>query len=389
MPHIEDRVVHDADSHTMETPDWLKPFSDPRMRDAIQVEFDKLFFGPRGDAFQSVHEQQNDEAFRAGYENEFMARKNHLALGSYRRDDRSQALDLLGVKTQLIFPTTCNVILESLEHGEDGDLLYAMAQASNRAQIDFCSVDRRLLPVCNVPLADLKRAPVAAEDAVQLGAAALLIPWACPKNHATSHVELDGVWARAQEAGIPILFHVGAADFVLPKAHSINGWPEIPDFHGGDENFRSVSFMAIPSGPQQALSMLILDGVLDRFPKLMVGVIELGASWIPGYMRQLSAAMEAFGRHEERLQRLALRPEEYVARQVRVTPYPTEDAGWIIENTSPDICMFSSDYPHVEGGRNPYGRFQKTTAGLPEKTLDRFYRGNFESMMGNAMNATR
>jgi len=65
-----------------------------------------------------------------------------------------------------------------------------------------------------------------------------------------------------------------------------------------------------------------------------------------------------------------------------VTPYPTEDAGWIIENAGDSICMFSSDYPHVEGGRNPYGRFQKSTEGLAEPALDAFYRGNFEQLMG-------
>jgi predicted TIM-barrel fold metal-dependent hydrolase len=389
MPYIEDRIVHDADAHIMETPDWLKPFSDPDMRDAIQVEFDEVFFGPRNDAFQAVLERHEDAAFRADEEAEFMARKNHLAMGAFRKQDRSRAVDLLGVQNQLIFPTTSNVLLESLEHGDNIDLLYAMARASNRAQIDFCAVDKRLLPVCNVPLADLDNAPIAAAEAIRMGAAALLIPWACPRRHATSHVQLDQVWAQAQEAGIPILFHVGAADFVLPRAHAINGLPATPDFHGGDENFRSISYMAIPAGPQQALSMLILDGVLDRFPKLMIGVIELGAVWVPGYIRQLAAAMEAFGRHEDRLRKLALRPEEYVTRQVRVTPYPTEDAGWIIENSSPDICMFSSDFPHVEGGRNPYGRFKRTTEGLPEEVLDKFYRANFESMMGTSMTGAR
>ena len=60
MPYIEDRIVHDADAHIMETPDWLKPFSDPDMRDAIQVEFDKVFFGPRSDAFQAVLDKHDD-----------------------------------------------------------------------------------------------------------------------------------------------------------------------------------------------------------------------------------------------------------------------------------------------------------------------------------------
>lgn len=381
MPHIADRIVHDADSHVMETSNWLTPFVDPKMRDEIQDVFDRTFLN-RQEQFQEMVAQQDDPEFRAKDDVDFMARKNHLAIGSFRKEDRPLALNLIGVASQLVFPTTSNVLMERLEHGDNYDLLYGMARASNRAQLDFCSVDERLLPVCNVPLADFKQASETAKDAIAIGARALLIPWACPKHHATSHIGLDPVWAQAQEAGIPILFHVGAADFVLPKAHAINGLPAIPDFHGGDENFRSISYMAIPSGPQQALSMLILDGVLDRFPKLKIGVIELGAIWLPGYMRQLEAAMEAFGRHEQRLQALELKPQEYVTRQVRVTPYPTEPARWIIENAGVETCMFSSDYPHVEGGRNPYGRFQQSTEGLDDTALDAFYRGNFENLMG-------
>lgn len=384
MPHIEGRIVHDADAHIMETPNWLEPYSEAKFRDEIQRQFDKVFFGTRKEQFQAVVAKHSEAKFKEQVETEFMARKNHQALGSFRKEDRPLAVDLLGVQRQLIFPTTSNVLIEKFEFSDDLGLVYAMARASNRAQVDFCSIDNRLLPVCNVPLASLEQAPLIAKEAIELGAAALLIPWACPKHHATSHVDLDRVWALAEEAKIPILLHVGAADFVLPAAHAKNGLAEIPDFHGGDENFRSISYMAIPSGPQQALSMLILDGVLDRFPELMFGVIELGAIWVPGFIRQLDAATQAFGRHEERLQTLKLKPSEYVSRQVRVTPYPTEDAGWIIKNAGDDICMFSSDYPHVEGGRNPYGRFQKSTEGLCEQTLDAFYRGNFEQLMGSA-----
>ena len=381
MPHIADRFVHDADAHTMETRDWLTPFCEDKFKEQIASLFNRGF-DRQGDSYQKTIDLHDEPTFRAKDEEEFMARKNLMAIGSFRKEDRSQAIDLLGVQSQLLFPTSANVHLESLEHGDDMNLLYAMARASNRAQIDFCSADNRLFPVCNVPLADMKEALKIAQEAIELGARALLIPWACPKNHATSHIGLDPLWATAQEAGIPIIFHVGAADFVLPKAHANNGMGPIPDFHGGEENFRSISYMAIPSGPQQALSMLILDGVLDRFPSLKVGIIELGAIWLPSYLRQLEAAMEAFGRHEERLQKLSLKPSEYVTRQVRVTPYPTEPAGWIIEQSGPDICMFSSDYPHLEGGRNPYGRFQRTTQNLDEGALNKFYRTNFEDLMG-------
>ncbi len=222
MPHIADRFVHDADAHTMETRDWLTPFCEDKYKEQIASLFNRGF-DRQGDSYQKTIDLHDEPAFRAKDEEEFMARKNLMAIGSFRKEDRSQAIDLLGVQSQLLFPTSANVHLESLEHGDDMNLLYAMARASNRAQIDFCSADNRLFPVCNVPLADMKEALKIAQEAIELGARALLIPWACPKNHATSHIDLDPVWATAQEAGIPIIFHVGAADFVLPKAHANNG----------------------------------------------------------------------------------------------------------------------------------------------------------------------
>ena len=36
-----------------------------------------------------------------------------------------------------------------------------------------------------------------------------MIPSRCPPGHSPSHVAFDPLWALAQEAGLPILFHVG------------------------------------------------------------------------------------------------------------------------------------------------------------------------------------
>jgi len=314
-----------------------------------------------------------------------MVRKNWQATGSFLSKDRPGALDLLGFSSQLIFPTMTVGYLAALEHRDDMDLLYGTAEASNRAMSAFCSPDSRLLAVGYVPLADLSRVAEAIDQAIESGCRALLIPSRCPREHATSHKDLDILWARAQEAGLPILFHVGNPDELLSNAHKNNGAPPIPDFHGGSENFTSVSYMAIPAQPSLALSMMILDGVLERFPKLRVGVIELGASWLPGFMRQLDSAVEAFSRMEDRLRALSLKPSEYIRRQVRVTPFPAEDAGWIIEQTGPEVCLFSSDYPHVEGGRNPLGRFAGSVGHLSSESQERFYRQNFEDLMGPSL----
>jgi predicted TIM-barrel fold metal-dependent hydrolase len=122
--------------------------------------------------------------------------------------------------------------------------------------------------------------------------------------------------------------------------------------------------------------------VADRFPDLRFGIIEQGASWLPGWMRYLDSAFNAFRKNEERLQRLSAPPSEIVRRQVRVTPYPHEDTGWIIRNSGPEVCLFSSDYPHVEGGRNPLKRFGESLVGCSDVELDRFYELNMADLMG-------
>jgi predicted TIM-barrel fold metal-dependent hydrolase len=116
-------------------------------------------------------------------------------------------------------------------------------------------------------------------------------------------------------------------------------------------------------------------------------VIELGATWAPGWMRQLDSAFEAFRKNETRLQAMEMKPSEYVQRQIRVTPYPHEDTGWTIENTGPHVCLFSSDFPHVEGGRNPIARFDRSmdAAGTSPDDRERFYVDNFVDLMGEAL----
>jgi predicted TIM-barrel fold metal-dependent hydrolase len=199
-------------------------------------------------------------------------------------------------------------------------------------------------------------------------------------------VALDAVWGRAQEAGIPILFHVGGEEKLNP-AYFDNGLPRVKDFHGGEENFTSVSFMTIPMSVMQTLAAMIFDGVLDRFPRLKFGVIELGASWLPGWMRTMDSAHLAFFKNEERLHRLSARPSEIVRRQVRVTPYPHEDAGWLIREAGEEVCLFSSDFPHVEGGRNPLKRFGDSLAGIAPAAVDRFFADNFIDLMGEGLPA--
>jgi predicted TIM-barrel fold metal-dependent hydrolase len=383
MPYIENRIVHDADSHLMELPDALDEFLEARFR----VRYDalpKLHKLPRNaDYVKKARAQHEDPQFRKAANENILLRKNHEALGSFRREDRAQALDQLGFASQLIFTTWCLGNFD-LDQSADIDLCYAAARAHNRMMSAFCSVDRRLLGTGYVPLVNFEQALATAQEAIKLGCKALLIPSRCPPGISPSHIGFEPLWASAQEARLPIVFHVGGEEKINPDYFN-NGLPRVKDFHGGEENFTSLSFMPIPQSVQTTLAALIFDGVLDRHPQLRFGAIELGAAWLPSWMRFMDSAAAAFVKNEERLQKLSLKPSEFVRRQVRATPYPHEDVGWIIANSAEEVCLFSSDYPHVEGGRNPLKRFNDSLSGTSTRAVERFYCDNFIDLMGEGL----
>ena len=380
MAYIENRTVHDADSHVMEMPDKILEYLEPSYREEFISEANKAVTVTQDLA--AAEAKQDDPEFRAGDEAELLQRKNHLALGAYRNQDRPKTLDLLGVTSQLVFTTAAlgNFGLDE----KNTKLAQAAARAHNRMNSDFCSVDRRLLATGYVPLSDVDASLPIANEALELGCKGLVVPSMCPANHSPSHRGFDALWATAEEAGIPILFHVGGEE-KMSMAYTENGGEKVKDFHGGDENFTGLSYMAIPLSIWQTMTALIFDGVFDRHPNLKFGVIELGASWLPSWLRFMDSGFEAFRKGEARLQALSMKPSELAERQLRVTPYCHEPTGWILRESSPDMLLFSSDFPHVEGGRNPVKRFEDNMEGISDEALGRFYRDNFIDLMGRGL----
>src|SRR5947208_16021013 len=130
--------MHDADAHIVEPPDWLVPYADPAVRPRLEAYYDKGWAAHRkflDDALQ----KHADPDYRAKDAEEIWLRKNYRATGSFIKEDRSLALDLLGFETQLVFNTFHNHELHDAEHGDDLDYAYGIARAHNRGMVAFCS----------------------------------------------------------------------------------------------------------------------------------------------------------------------------------------------------------------------------------------------------------
>jgi predicted TIM-barrel fold metal-dependent hydrolase len=74
-------------------------------------------------------------------------------------------------------------------------------------------------------------------------------------------------------------------------------------------------------------------------------------------------------------------PSQQLAEQAGFTPYPFEDVGAMIRESDPNLYLFSSDYPHAEGGRNPLGRFQESLAEVDDADREHFYWGNMARLL--------
>ncbi len=378
MTYAGDRRIYDADSHVMETREWLDPYLDPDVRNKLRPLYghkpgriDKLLDEARarkGDA----------EAEAKALENPIAGPKGWTAAGAFDPDERRRVLDQFGFAGQLVFGTAS---LSPALAAEDQGVLYAGARAHNEAMAAFCRADQRLYGVGYVPLDDPQRALVEVDAALAAGNRAIMISAGPAGERSPGHPDLDPVWARLSETRTPFMLHIGPGTKTQPKAFRNNGRERAPDLHGGGENLRFADYIMLSFAPQVWLTAMVYDGVFERFPELRGGVIEAGAGWAPEFLRELDLGYKSFRRTDPYLENMPLTPSEYVRRAVKFTPFPGEDVGRMIRDGGADLFMFSSDYPHPEGTNDPLGRFQRTMAGLDDDALDRFYRRNFVEMM--------
>ena len=73
---------------------------------------------------------------------------------------------------------------------------------------------------------------------------------------------------------------------------------------------------------------------------------------------------------------------------MKFTPFPFEDTTWLVEQGGPELFMFSTDYPHPEGGRRPFEIFEEAVAPFDDATRERFFWGNGAELLGLGTRST-
>ena len=243
----------------------------------------------------------------------------------------------------------------------------------------------RLLPVTALDYHDLDVVVAELERMRARGSRIFLVP-AYPVNGAPpSHPSWDRVWSAACDLAMAPMLHTG-----FERMRFDAGWANQND---------DVTLMRMLTGahrhvaPTTLINALVYSGVFERFPTLLLLLAEVGTGWLPFLYREIddrvSAVAELFvGKWQH-----ALKPSEYLARNVKATPLSAGNDSpllAIMDALPEEMLVFSSDFPHFEGFTDPIGHYAKELAPLSAEKRARFLGGTIDDAfrrMGDALSS--
>jgi len=386
MTYAHRKDIYDADTHMMEHPNWIYDFASEDIKEHLEpiVEGDKEVFERIDKAIANFENRQSSSTAMEQAKKEFMTwnHKGWEGLGAFNAEERKLANDLLGFKAHIVFPTSA---FDQVLAAKEQKIILGGVEALNKGMATFCSIDKRMHGAAYIPFAygeDI--AMKFLQQAIKDGFSVIMIDTIAPEGaKASTHPDFDKVWREIEANDIAITLHVGADNSWDPVPLSFyNNGGTVPHHKEGDAPRDALAYMGISYCAELFLASMIFDGVFNRFPNLRVGVVELGASWIISWMKHLDQSFRAFRRLQD-LSQVELLPSEYVQKHIKVTAFPGEDIGWLLNNGAADLMMFASDYPHHEGTDDPIKRFEQTMSEVSEENKTKFYSENFIKLLGS------
>ena len=386
MTYAHRKDIYDADTHMMEHPNWIYDFASEDIKEHLEpiVEGDKEVFERIDKAIANFENRQSSSAALEQAKKDFMTwnHKGWEGLGAFNAEERKLANDLLGFKAHIVFPTSA---FDQVLAAKDQKIILGGVEALNKGMATFCSVDKRMHGAAYIPFAYGEDIALKfLKQAIKDGFSVIMIDTIAPEGaKASTHPDFDKVWREIEANDIAITLHVGADNSWDPVPLSFyNNGGSVPPHTEGDAPRDALAYMGISYCAELFLASMIFDGVFNRFPNLRVGVVELGASWIISWMKHLDQSFRAFRRLQD-LSQVELLPSEYVQKHIKVTAFPGEDIGWLLNNGAADLMMFASDYPHHEGTDDPIKRFEQTMSDVSEEIKTKFYSENFKTLLGS------
>jgi predicted TIM-barrel fold metal-dependent hydrolase len=253
--------------------------------------------------------------------------------GGWDPAQRLPDMELDGVEAEVLY-TTLGFRLFWLK---DTGLQRACFRVYNDWLAAYCSyAPKRLKGLALISLYDPKEGAQELERCAKLGLKGAMIWCSPPADQPYSSEIYDPFWAAAQDLDMPV------------SLHAITGMERIPWEYDAEK--RAMRSTVTPHEIEKSFSILILSGVLERFPRLKIVSAENNCGWLPYYLQRMDRGFARFGPSGTVTPwptKLTLKPSEYFQRQMYCTfiddSFGVASRHWI----GVDNIMWSSDYPHT------------------------------------------
>jgi predicted TIM-barrel fold metal-dependent hydrolase len=340
--------VLDSDMHVLEPPDLWQRYIDPAFKHAAPVGLAEmprdmrvrvksrvmLRVGPVRPVTRtgSVWSSAQDTAF---------ADAEHRG---WDATSQKSAMDAEGLDKAVLFPSrglfVLGLDLPSVM-GQDGlepEYAAAIARAYNDWLHDFCKqYPDRFVGAGMVAPHDVTSAVAETRRCTeQLGMKAIFLTPGCVGRRPWHDAYYDPLWAECERLGIAATFHGGGQTYLRPD-FSLEVLDKLMMWHTFNQ----------PLGMMTVAVSLTAGGVLERFPKLRVGLLEGNCGWAPWLLQRLDEHWEWVGKYEA--PELRMKPSEYFRRNCYLSVEADEETvKYYVDAFGDDNIVFSTDYPHAD-----------------------------------------
>jgi predicted TIM-barrel fold metal-dependent hydrolase len=324
--------------------------------------------------------------------------------GAFDFRRRLDVLDLMGTRMQLVFPgyallaglfVSADATLlrdRYLSHDIPTDEIREIGREGLREHNVWASRTTSIAPerfccvAYLVPDRGVDTLMSEVRDLISSGIRAVNLPTGMPPaGLSPADPELDVFWAFLAEADVPLVFHVGGEFGFLNSP----AWGRAPAFNLGKSESIEIglepfSLSTIHLSVSTYLAAMVLGGVFERHPRLRCGVIELGAQWFGPLANTLDLWGDVF--RSKICSVLSEAPSTYLARNVRVTPFNSFEPIAEFFRRYPkltDCFCYSTDYPHVEGGKDIKRRCIDALSPLGRDVMEKYFVTNGQLLVPN------
>jgi uncharacterized protein len=254
-----------------------------------------------------------------------------------------QAMDQEGVEQAVLFPTRALLLSQIPGNGlptgysaraRDENLVIAYCRGYNSYVAGICKSNARFRAAAIVPFQNVPAAVIEIKRAVtELG----LVGIALSSLGLAEHVGAPTYWPIYQELerlNVPLLIHNLS-------------------YQGPGQDLRADTFLfqdAVGGSMEtfHTCSALMYGGIPEKFPKLRIGVFNVGVGWIPFLMERMDKDFE--GRSQEEAPLLKNAPSAHMTggNWYFATSYNEQSLPYAMETVGEKQIIFGSAYPEAD-----------------------------------------